>query len=476
MILHRQEKLLLRELAGKGKMGIGELEMNPDSARRAAFWLQEKGLAEIEEREEKKYAASGECKKYLEEGFPEIKILEKEGKEVRELGEEEKIGLIWAKKNGWIEIEGGKIKKLTEAGEYRLAKAAGNPEKASKEDLETLLKRKLLKEEASKELLVELTKEGEKQARQVGEIKEEIGELTSEILSTGAWKDAEFRRYALAPTKDAMVGRVHPLTRMARKVKRVFRDMGFEEMEGTMVESAFWNFDALFQPQDHPAREMADTFYLEGEELLPEEEGLEVGKGQLPKEKGLVQRVKRSHEEGWRYEWSGEEAKKRVLRTHTTALSARYLHKLKGNEAKKYFAVGRVFRNEATDFKHLAEFHQVEGIVAWEGATFRDLLGLLKEFYMRFGFEKVRFRPSYFPYTEPSVEVEVFFEERKEWMELGGAGVFRPEMTKPLCDVYPVLAWGLSLERPMMLMEGLKDIRAFYKNEIEWLRGPGVEK
>jgi phenylalanyl-tRNA synthetase alpha chain len=238
--------------------------------------------------------------------------------------------------------------------------------------------------------------------------------------------------------------------------------MGFAEMEGPMVESAFWNFDALFQPQDHPARELADTFYLEGKAKLPSKE--------------LVEKVKESHEKNWKYKWSREEAGREVLRTHTTAVSARYLSRLdevlkkSGEKGKKYFCVGRVFRNEATDFKHLAEFHQVEGIVAWDGANFRHLLGLLKEFYKRLGFEKVRFRPSYFPYTEPSLEIEVFFEGRGEWMELGGAGIFRPEMTKPLCDVYPVLAWGLSLERPMMLMEGMEDIRTFYRNDLEWLK------
>ncbi len=461
MILHRHEKVLLKELE-KGKAGIEEIKMNADSARRAAFWLQEKGLAKVSEKESKTFVRSEECGKYLKGGFPEIKILEKDGAEVAKLGPEERIGLIWAKKNGWITIDGGKIKKLKDAGGYSLVKAAENPENASKEDLEVLLKRKLVREEVGKEFVVELTEKGKKEAKGIGEIKEEIGELTEDIIVSGAWKGAEFRPYALAPTKDAPLGKVHPMTKMVRKVKRVFRDMGFEEMEGNMVESAFWNFDALFQPQDHPARELADTFYLEGEEKLPE--------------KALVERVKESHEKGWKYTWDPEEAKKRILRTHTTVLSAQYLHKLKGKEAKKYFAVGRVFRNEATDFKHLAEFHQVEGIVAWEGATFRDLLGLLKEFYLRFGFEKIRFRPSYFPYTEPSVEVEVFFEERKEWMELGGAGVFRPEMTKPLCDVYPVLAWGLSLERPMMLMEGLKDIRTFYKNDLDWLRSPSVNR
>ncbi|MEM2948009.1 MAG: hypothetical protein QXG02_00580, partial [Candidatus Anstonellales archaeon] len=134
-----------------------------------------------------------------------------------------------------------------------------------------------------------------------------------------------------------------------------------------------------------------------------------------------------------------------------------------------FFSIGRVFRNEATDFKHLAEFHQIEGIVVWKKANFRHLLGVLKEFYSRLGFEKIRFRPSYFPYTEPSLEVEVFFEPRNEWMELGGAGIFRPEVCKPLGATWPVLAWGLSLERPLMMMLGLEDIRTFYKNDLRWL-------
>ncbi len=462
MILHRTEKELLKALEKMGRAGVGELGLNPDSARRAAFWLQEKGLAKVEEKESSGFSRTSECEKYLKDGFPEVNLLWKDGSGVAGLDAEGKIGLQWAKRNGWIEIVDGKIKKIREPGEYSLAKAAASPEKAGKEDLELLIKRKLIKEEKGKETIVSLTDAGKKEARGIGEIKEEIGELTSQIITSGTWKNAEFRPYAIAPTKDAPIGKAHPMTKMAHKVRRVFEDLGFEEMEGNVVESAFWNFDALFQPQDHPAREMADTFYLEGEEELPEKE--------------IVEKVKKAQEKGWRYKWSETEAKRRVLRTHTTALSARYLNKLKGDGGKKYFAIGRVFRNEATDFKHLAEFHQVEGIVAWDGATMRDLFGLIKEFYSRFGFDKVRFRPSYFPYTEPSVEVEVFYEERKEWMEIGGAGIFRPEMTKAICDVYPVLAWGLSLERPLMLMEGLKDIRTFYKNDLDWLRGASVKE
>ncbi|MDD5023011.1 MAG: phenylalanine--tRNA ligase subunit alpha, partial [Candidatus ainarchaeum sp.] len=261
-------------------------------------------------------------------------------------------------------------------------------------------------------------------------------------------------------TRSVPIGKAHPLSRAIMNIKEIFVQMGFEEMEGELVESTFWNFDALFQPQDHPARELADTFYVDKTFSLPD--------------KKLVEKVKNSHETGWKSKWSEDEAKKGVLRTHTTCLSARALASLK-DPYKKYFSVGRVFRNEETDFKHLAEFHQVEGILAWNGASFRDLLGILKEFYSRLGFNKIRFRPSYFPYTEPSLEIEVFYEPRKEWMELGGAGIFRPEVTKPLTTIYPVLAWGLSLERPLMLALGLNDIRTFYKNDINWLRKTRVK-
>jgi phenylalanyl-tRNA synthetase alpha chain len=264
-----------------------------------------------------------------------------------------------------------------------------------------------------------------------------------------------------AAATDATIGKGHPLSLFSDHVRDIMGEMGFEEMDGSIIESCFWNFDALFQPQDHPARDLADTFYLVGERPLPDQK--------------LVQRVKKAHENGWKYNWSEKEAKKVVLRTHTTCLSARYLAAIRDKKPRKYFSVGRVFRNEATDYKHLAEFHQVEGIIVWENATFRDLLGVLKEFYKKLGFEKIRFRPSFFPYTEPSLEVEVFFEPRKQWLELGGAGVFRPEVSIPLANVYPVLAWGLSLERPLMLMLGLEDIRTFYRNDLDFLKSARLE-
>jgi phenylalanyl-tRNA synthetase alpha chain len=172
---------------------------------------------------------------------------------------------------------------------------------------------------------------------------------------------------------------------------------------------------------------------------------------------------------GWKYRWDPELAMQSVLRTHTTAVSARNLTKV--GIPSKTFSVGRVFRNETLDYKHLAEFYQVEGIVVGEDVNFKNLLWYLKEFYKKLGFKKIRFRPAYFPYTEMSCEPEVYFEEKEEWVELGGSGIFRPEVVKPLLGKeVPVLAWGLGLERPLMLKMGLNDIRTFYKNDLDWLR------
>ena len=156
-----------------------------------------------------------------------------------------------------------------------------------------------------------------------------------------------------------------------------------------------------------------------------------------------------------------------MLRTHTTVNTIRYLHQ-HSNEACKIFSIGRVFRKENIDNTHLPEFYQIEGIVYEEQTTFRQLLGIIKEFYKRMGFEKIRFRPGYFPYTEPSMEVDVFW--NGEWMELGGSGLFRPEVTEPVGIKEPVLAWGLGLERLAMLKFGLHDMRRLYISDLKWIR------
>ncbi|HID72316.1 TPA: phenylalanine--tRNA ligase subunit alpha, partial [Candidatus Micrarchaeota archaeon] len=173
---------------------------------------------------------------------------------------------------------------------------------------------------------------------------------------------------------------------------------------------------------------------------------------------------------GWGGTWSLEEARRLVMRTHTTAVSVRKLYEV-GNREGYYFAIGRVFRNEKPDFKHTAEFYQVDGIVINKRANIRQLMGILQEFYRRLGLRRVRFWPSYFPYTEPSIQTSVYVEKLNNWVELCGMGIFRPEVTRPLGVEYPVLAWGAGLERIAMIRHDIDDIRELYHNRLSLLRG-----
>lgn len=476
-MLHQYEKAILHSLK-KGSKTLDELardaNLNRDSASRACYWLKEKGAVEIHESITQSYELGEEGKKFLESGFPEFNLINKlhSGKSFNELSEEEKkIGLPWAKRKGWVSIERGVAavsregeKALREGQEEeKLLRRISRGESPGEEPLiKTLLGRgDVLRSVESKQISCSITKAGERLSEEAGTEKD-VNVITKEDLTTGKWKELKLREYNIeSPVERVFPGKKHPLRKVMDRIRKIFIEMGFEEMEDRLVESSFWNFDALFQPQDHPARDLADTFYLSYPETI-----------QLPKD-DVVERVKKAHEENWKYKWDRKVAELAVLRTHDTAISPQYMLKVRKGERKapaKFFTVGRVYRNEATDFKHLSEFYQVGGIIVYEDATFRDLLGLLKEFYRKLGFEKVRFFPSYFPYTEPSLEVQVYFDEKTQWLELGGAGVFRPEVCMPTWGKYPVLAWGLSLERPTMLMMGLNDIRQFYRNDVNWLR------
>jgi phenylalanyl-tRNA synthetase alpha chain len=298
-----------------------------------------------------------------------------------------------------------------------------------------------------------------------GDIKEEATALTSELLQDGKWNDVVFKHYDIKADVDAApMGRIHPFQRLLNQVRNIFYGMGFSEVASPHVESSFWNFDALFQPQDHPARDMQDTFYVARPKT-----------GILPDAR-LVDLVKATHENGgasgstgWDYSWNVELAKKMVLRTHTTAASVQQLFKTPTAPAK-YFCIGRVFRREAVDYKHLPVFTQVDGIIVEKDASLSHLIDILSEFYKRMGFKKIEIRPSFFPYTEPSLEIHVWLEHRKEWVEMGGAGVFRKEVTVPLgCDA-PVLAWGLGMERLAMINYNIDDLRKIYISNIKWLR------
>lgn len=295
--------------------------------------------------------------------------------------------------------------------------------------------------------------------------KPEVTQLTPELLREGKWREVELRAYDVTlPAEPVAPAKEHPLVSVFQQTRKVFLELGFEETDSGYVESSFWDFDALFQPQDHPARDMQDTFYVKRPSLcrLPDPKVV-AAVGATHRDGGDTQSV------GWRYDWSEDTCKKPVLRTHTTASTIRALNQ-NPNPPRKVFCVGPVFRRETVDYKHLPVFHQVDGIIIDEKATFANLLGTLQAFYRKMGFDKFQFRPAFFPYTEPSVEIFVWSESKKDWVEMGGAGMFRPEVTEPMGCKCPVLAWGLGLERLAMFRYQLSSIGELYRARIQWLK------
>ncbi|MCX6748888.1 MAG: phenylalanine--tRNA ligase subunit alpha [Candidatus Pacearchaeota archaeon] len=296
-----------------------------------------------------------------------------------------------------------------------------------------------------------------------------VEELTSEMLRTDSWKGKKFRRYDITSQVPAIFGgKRHIVNQAVEYARKIWTELGFKEMAGNLCQTSFWNFDALYTAQDHPVRELQDTFYIKDV------------RGKLP-DKKILEAVKQAHESGvagslgWRYKWQEEDAERVILRTHTTCLSAQTLASLRNLNTKdkkgKFFSVGKCFRNETLDTTHEFEFNQTEGIVVDKNANFPQLLGYLQEFFRKMGYEKIRFRPSYFPYTEPSVEIDVFHPFFNKWLELGGAGMFRPEVTIPLLGEHiPVLAWGPGFDRMIMEYYDIHDLRDMYKNDLSQLR------
>ena len=482
MSLTEHEKTILLALEKRPKQSTRELidstNLPEASINRASTWLLSKGLVDIKETVKEKTGLDFEGKDYLANGLPERRVLEllkTEKKSISELAdglghETVKIAVVWLKKLNAILISEGKLE-LTKVGRDYLKRRMPQETvlelvshgkiipKELEGEMERLKKRGHVlefKEKTDRE--IELTIRGKEIIKKGITTEKEVSQLTPEMLATGKWKDIKLREYdveALSPV--VYPGKRHPFRKMIDEMREVFIEMGFREIKGPIVESSFWNFDALFVPQDHPGREMQDTFYTK--------EPKEAAK---PDAKYL-ENVKKVHEESWKYKWDQKKALELLLRTHTTAATCRELTKVKELPVK-VFSIDKVFRNEVLDYKHLPEFYQVEGIVVDKQATLVDLFGILKEFYSRLGFEKIRFQPSFFPYTEPSVEVQVYFEKKKKWMELGGAGIFRKEVVRPLGVDANVLAWGLGGERPLMVIDDLEDIRIIYKNDLGWIR------
>ena len=293
-----------------------------------------------------------------------------------------------------------------------------------------------------------------------------IAEITPELLQSDDWKEAQFRPYDVSlEASMPRSGRSHPMQALIERIRSIFLEMGFSELVDDYVQTAGWNMDSLFIPQDHPAREMQDTFYLDEPKKITLDPKL------LADWKAIHEHGGDTESTGWGGQFSEEISQKGLLRTHTTVNTIQYLAQ-NPTDPCRVFAIDRVFRKESIDRTHLPEFHQIEGIIMEPGANLGMLVSTLKTFYAKMGYPEVRVRPAYFPYTEPSLEVEVKW--RGKWLELGGAGIFRPEVTEPLGIKDPVCAWGMGLERLAMLVLGLDDIRQLYISDLEWLRNQPI--
>ncbi|CAA6668221.1 unnamed protein product [Spirodela intermedia] len=414
------------------------------------------------------YVSSGSPEAQLFFGVPPEGISTDELK--RKLGDGIfKIGSAQARKNGWIDIGKQGVTRKTEHIEDRvkdLLNKIKNGEAVSDGDVADVKKRKLIDRQIWKGY--SLTKGPKYTIKR----KRVVTDLTREILLRGDWKDLEFKEYNLnAGARPLEYGCDHPLLKVREQFQNIFLQMGFAEMPtNKFVESSFWNFDALFQPQQHPARDSHDTFFLRAPSTTR----------QLPED--YVEKVKCVHESGGfgskgcailhLYIWvrlEEAEANKNVLRTHTTAVSSRMLYLLAQDSftPKKYFSIDRVFRNEAVDRTHLAS------LICDRGLTLGDLKGVLRSFFARLGISKLRFKPAYNPYTEPSMEIFSYHEGLKKWVEIGNSGMFRPEMLLPmgLPEDVSVIAWiflgFLLLNRPTMILYGIDNIRDLFGHKVD---------
>ena len=425
-------------------------QLLPDQIRRGIEWLKLKNLAIVDESKSSTISLGKNGLDSFEKGLPERRLLNLVKNGPRKLSDLQKeLGFIFGpamglcRKNNWIETSSDQIilktipselpgeKSLQLIGNNKLPK-----EQTDKIDLSELLKRPdFILEDIIKNKKISLTQSAK----------------SLDVSNISGAIDVE------AEVPEVFVARTHPLKDTIDEIREIFVTLGFSEILGNMTQSSFWNFDALFTPQDHPARELQDTFFLDG---------ISAKKIATPEQ---INKVSNSHKKNWRYQWDINEARKMVLRTHTTCVTIKHLAENKPDEAR-IFSLGRVFRNEKVSYKHLVEFNQIEGIVVGKDANLRNLMGIQREFYKRIGITKIKFWPTFFPYTEPSLQTMVYNEKLGKWIELFGMGIFRPEVTKPLGITKPVLAWGGGIERIAMLKYDLDDVREFYNNNLGWLR------
>ncbi len=495
VILSFQNAAVLSGTALLAAAGIDEPRLDM-----ASGWLQTKGLLEVRDESVTSLVSLTETgKDYQTHGTPEMRIISalREGNQftVKDViqswgmepsevssatGELKNKGVIRIVQGGVLELIAGAatapyeslaglIRAVAEGDEADLASFPADAQAAIQSHFHKRGKAKgIFRITEKKNRSYRLTPDGAALLgliRERGAVLDEASALTPEMLKQGTWKNTRFRAYniALNPPRQG-IGRRHPYREFLDFVKYKFIGMGFAEMRGPLVENEFWDMDALFMPQFHPARNIHDVYFVKEPAQSREIE------------RPFGTRVAAAHRDGgktgstgWRYAFDLERAKRLILRSQGTAVSARTLASGPAIPGK-YFSIARCFRYDAVDATHAPDFYQVEGIVIGEDINFKALLGLLTLFGREIAkAREFQFRPAYFPFTEPSVELHVKHPELG-WMELGGAGIFRPEVTEPLGVRVPVIAWGLGLDRMAMVALGIQDIRDLFSRDLDFVR------
>ena len=470
------ERKALKGLEKEKTFSLTELDkasgIGMDSVRRSVEWLKSKSLIDVNEEKKEMIFLSSTGKDVLKNGLPEKRFLaalerlkgkasfQSLMKESKLNSQEFNVSSGQGKKAGFIEIDKGLII-LTSKGKNESGKK--NPLEEFIEKLANGLEVKKLKND--EKLLVK-----QLESRRLIEVSNDV-QKSVEINKNGlkalelVEKSKGKRQFnIMGEVPKIFIGKKQPYNQFLLQIRRRLTEMGFREMYSPLIVHEFYNFDVLFQPQNHPARTWSDTYQL-----------LRPALGELTNTKA-IKAVKSAHEtggvsasSGWRYSWLEEIAQKLMPAAHGTAHSARQL--IKGVETPgKYFAIARCFRPDVIDATHLIEFNQLEGFVVDENLNFRHLLGLLKEFAVKFaGAEDVKFFPDYYPFTEPSVQLSAKHPELG-WIELGGAGMFRPEMLENLGIKGQAIAWGIGIDRLAMFKLGIKDIRQLFSQDLDWLR------
>lgn len=298
-------------------------------------------------------------------------------------------------------------------------------------------------------------------AKKLGMTGKELGQVSPNMLKTKSWVEQTFRPYNITmPPNRVNIGRRNPYSEFLQQIKDKLVSLGFEEFDGPLVETEFWNSDALFMPQFHAARNIHDVYYIQEPQYAKEIE------------EPWLSNVATTHENGgntgsrgWNYSFDKEFTRRLILRSQGTVMSAKTLTKAK--IPGKYFGVLRVFRHDQIDATHLSDFYQTEGIILGDDVNIKTLLGLLKVFAEEFAHaEEIKYVPGYFPFTEPSIEVHIKH-PKIGWMELGGSGILRPEVTKSLGIHVPVAAWGIGIDRMATMQMKINDLRDLFSNDLE---------